>query len=53
MNGTQVLIAVAYGVVTLVAVVLALMLAVSTRGSRPPVDEERLAHRERSSGSMS
>jgi cytochrome c oxidase subunit II len=47
MNGTQVLIAVAYGVVTLVAVILAIMLALSTRGSRPPVDERRLAHRER------
>ena len=47
MNGTQVLIAVTYGVVTLVAVILGLMLAASTRGSRPPVDERRLAHRER------
>jgi len=47
MNGTEVLIAVAYGVVTLVAVILAIMLAFSTRGSRPPVDERRLAHRER------
>jgi cytochrome c oxidase subunit 2 len=47
MNSTEVLIAVAYGLVTVAAVVLALMLAVSTRGSRPPVDEQRLAHRER------
>ena len=47
MNSTEVLIAVAYGLVTVAAVVLAVMLAVSTRGSRPPVDEQRLAHRER------
>lgn len=47
MNSTEVLIAVAYGLVTVAAVVLALMLAVSTRGSRPPVDAQRLAHRER------
>jgi len=47
MNSTEVLIAVAYGLVTVAAVVLAVILAVSTRGSRPPVDEQRLAHRER------
>jgi cytochrome c oxidase subunit 2 len=47
MNSTEVLIAVVYGLVTVAAVVLAVMLAVSTRGSRPPVDEQRLAHRER------
>jgi cytochrome c oxidase subunit II len=46
-NSTQVLIAVAYGLVTVVAIILALMLAVSTRGRRPRVDERRLAHRER------
>jgi len=47
-NSTQVLIAVAYGLVTVVAIILAIMLALSTRGRRPPVDEKRLAHRERS-----
>jgi len=47
MNSTEVLIAVAYGLVTIAAVVLALILAVSTRGVRPPVDEQRLAQRER------
>jgi cytochrome c oxidase subunit 2 len=47
MNATQTLIAVSYGLVALVAVVLAFMLAISTRGGRPPVDDRRLAHRER------
>jgi cytochrome c oxidase subunit 2 len=46
-NGTQTVIAVSYGLVVFVAVVLAVMLAFSTRGRRPPVDDRRLAHRER------
>ena len=47
MNATQTLIAVAYGAVSVVAVVLAIILASSTRGRQPPVDIRRLAHRER------
>jgi cytochrome c oxidase subunit II len=46
-NSTEILIAVAYGVVTVAAVVLAVILALSTRGSQPPVDARRLAHSER------
>jgi len=46
-GGTATLIAVAYGVVTVVGVVLAILLATTTFGRKPPVDAEKLAHRER------
>jgi cytochrome c oxidase subunit 2 len=46
-DSTEVLIAVAYGLVTLAALGLALALALSTSGRRRPVDEQQLAHRER------
>ena len=47
MDPTQTLIAVAYSAVVVIAVVLAVILAVSTRGRQPPLDTQRLAHRER------
>jgi hypothetical protein len=46
-DSTEVLIAVAYGLVTLTAFGLAFALAFSTTGRLRPVDEQRLAHRER------
>jgi len=47
MDSTEVLIAVAYGLVTLAVLGLAFALAFSTFGRRGPVDAQRLAHRER------
>jgi cytochrome c oxidase subunit 2 len=47
MNSTEVLIAVAYGLVTLAGFGLAFALAFSTLGRKRPVDEQRMAHRER------
>src|SRR6266536_1726046 len=47
MGSSAVLIAVAYGLVTLAAFGIAFALAFSTLGRRRPVDEQRLAHRER------
>lgn len=47
MGSTAVLIAVAYGLVTLAAGGLAFALALTTVGRKKPVDAERLAHRER------
>ena len=47
MGSTAVLIAIAYGLVTVVAVGVAVVIASSTIGSRPAVHPERLAHRER------
>ena len=47
MGSTAVLIAVAYGLVTIAGIGLAVALASSTRGRRAPIDERRLAHRER------
>jgi cytochrome c oxidase subunit II len=46
-GSTAVLIAVAYGVVTVAGLGLAFALAFSTLGRRRPIDAERLAHRER------
>jgi cytochrome c oxidase subunit 2 len=47
MGSTAILIAVAYGLVTALAIVLAVILAVSTSARRPAVDTRKLAHRER------
>lgn len=47
MGSTAVLIAVAYGLVTVAALALGLVLAFSTVGRRLPVDAAKLAHRER------
>jgi cytochrome c oxidase subunit II len=46
-DSTEVLIAVAYGLITLVVLGLAVVLAFSTLGRKRPVDEQRMAHRER------
>ena len=47
MGSKATIIAVAYGLVVVGGVVLAIILAVSTRGGRPDVDARKLAHRER------
>jgi cytochrome c oxidase subunit II len=46
-GSTATLIAVAYGVVVVLGIVLAVILAASTSGNRRPIDAEKVAHRER------